>query len=96
MYINIDEKFFEENKEKAREESIANIGDEGKENLIFDTEKDNIDHIEVDNDMLTIGINTELGYFSLDIPIDSFLIETIIGEVIKRMNKFKTMLEALK
>jgi len=97
MYINIDSKFLDKNREKANKEAIANVGEEdGKDSLVFNLDKESIESIEVDEDNLRVSIANDLGYFGIDIPLNDFLMQNIISEVIKRMNKFKTMLEALK
>jgi hypothetical protein len=104
-YVNLSESYIEKNRKKAKEEAISNFGDEdGKDNLVFvDTEKDRaendaLDHIEeIDEDgSITITSESKLGYISIDIQLTDEDFITLIGIAVKRLNKFKNVLESLK
>ena len=98
FYINLDQEFYNKTLKEAEKEAISNIGDEakGKEASW------NFDNIEVeewdleDNGDLRVSLDTKLGYVSIVIPITNEMMESIISMTVKRLNKFKSMLENLK
>jgi hypothetical protein len=91
MYLEIDEKKFNERTEVMRGEAIDAIGAEDAENrLIYNGEEDTVTIESIDDeDGLDISIKAE-------IPLDTEALIELIAIAVKRMNKFKTVLEALK
>lgn len=97
MYVNLNEQFLEKSKKEAKEVAIAQFGEEGKDNLLYeDTAEDVLQELEIGDAKITVGIENELGYFSFDIPLDTDALEQLLTVVIKRMNKIKTLLESVK
>ena len=97
MYLNIDEKALEKTKEKARKDAISEMGeDSGKYSLLYDNTKDTIEETEIDDDKIKVSVSNDLGFFFIEIPIDTFLLEQILSFSIKKMNKIKSLLETLK
>lgn len=96
MYISLDKAFLEKNKAKAIEASINMSGKEGNDTLLFEETTDSIEELDIKEDSIEVIVSNELGYFSLEIPLDTSDWETLLGIVIKRMNKMKTLLETLK
>ena len=95
-HIVIEEDFFEKNKEKARKASIEFGGKEYEKSLQFDWLTSEIEELSFEDDKIELQFSNPLGYFSINIPLDAEDLERLLGVVIKRMNKIKTMLETLK
>jgi len=99
MWININGKFLDKERASAKESEIANMGEEEqKENdtLLWENLESSFDTIEITEDEMTIAVSNKLGYFSIDIPIDSAMLEEILAVTIKKMNKLKSLIENLK
>lgn len=96
MYANLDEKFLRKTTEKAREESVASIGDDGKDDLMYPDLNDKIEEFNIAENEIELSVSNELGFFSIRIPLDSDDLEQMLSIVIKKMNKIKTMLESMK
>lgn len=104
--LDINEKVFEKYKKEAREESIANMGDDGKDEFSFDSldlrydvsetptfdEEENVLNLYAD-----LYKNKEnLGRIYIDIPLDFDTVIKIIEAYRNRLGKLKTVLEATK
>jgi hypothetical protein len=96
MYVCLSESFLEKNKEEAKQEAITELGKDDNNSLLFSELPDTINDFAIDNNVLTIGIDTKLGFFSIDITLDAEKQELLLSMVIKQMNKIRTMLETLK
>jgi len=97
MYVRLNEKFLEKTKEEAKETAISQMGDEdGKDNLLWEDTVGKIEIEEITDEYICVSIDSKLGYFSVDIPLTSDVLEDLLGVVIKKMNKIKTMLESLR
>jgi hypothetical protein len=96
MYTSLNEDFLNKTKAKAKEDSVAEYGDDGKDKLLYADLADKVIDMEITEDSINIGFETDLGYFSVDIPLTAENWETLLTLMIKRMNKIKTMMEALK
>ncbi|MHA1852526.1 MAG: hypothetical protein ACTSUF_03355 [Candidatus Heimdallarchaeaceae archaeon] len=96
MYVNLDKEFIERTKLKANKEAISEMGEDGKNCLLYAELQEKIESIEITENEIIIDVDTELGYFSLSIPIDTEFLEQLLSVVVKKMNKIKTLLETLK
>lgn len=99
MYISINGKFFDKHRAKAKQLSIDERGEgEQKENdsLLWEELETSIDNLEITEDEINIGMNNDLGYFSISIPLDSSIVEQILEVTIKKMNKIKSLIQNLK
>ena len=98
VYLNINKDFFDKNKESMNKEAIEEMGDEGKDSYLFNDNEDGVIE-EIDEEASTINIKCEtsqLGYISMDIKVDSEDLLSLIELAVKKLNKFKTVLEGLK
>jgi len=95
MYVNIDLDFFNKELEEAKKRWEEEVGDASNialwPNLDF-----KIDETLIEDDELCISGTSNLGYFSIKVPLTTDLMEDLISTTVKKMNKFKTMLEAMK
>jgi len=96
MYVNLNEKFLERTKKKAKEKSISESGDDGKDNLMYEEINENIVIDEITDEHILVSIDSDLGYISFEIPLTADVLEDLLGMVIKKMNKIKTLIESLK
>lgn len=84
MYARINGEFLEKDKLKANEECIAELGaeDAGKD-LLWGDLIDQIQDFEVTETGISVDMENELGYFSIEIPVDTdALIHLIDNHVI--------------
>jgi hypothetical protein len=96
MYASLNEDFLNKTKIKAKKDSIDDFGDDGKDNLLYADLAEKIIDTDITEDSISITVETDLGNFSLDIPLTSGNWEILLTLIIRRMNKIKTMMEALK
>lgn len=98
MYISLNKLFLEKTQEEANKEAIAELGNDGKNLLIYSNNLSvRIDSLGIDDDgTISVTFTTNLGDFSVEIPLDNNTLELILSAVIKRMNKIKTLLESLR
>ena len=112
IYFNLSKKTFEETKKVANEEGISNVGDDGKDDLLYPyvvlipdksegfyfDERKNV--ISIAGDLFLSNerdeLKEKLGYSSIDIPLDFEIVIDIIEAYRKRLGKLKTVLEATK
>lgn len=98
VYLSLSKSYVEKTLQKANERAIKELGEEdGKDTLRWDFDEDC--SIEIDQDRNEIRLNSEqasIGYISLqgEPSIDEQI--EIVELVVKRMNKFKNLLESLK
>ena len=85
MWAYINEKFIEKNKSND------------KENPKLHFEDDSMGQIdEIEGSILHVINNGELGDFSFDVELDDDDMIAIAGLIVKKLNKFKAVLESLK
>jgi len=96
-YIRLNEKYLEENKQKAKETSLS-WDKENKDMLLFDEAiKETVTIGEItEGGILCLDSDSDLGFISLSIQLDNDNLMTIANIIVKRMNKFKSVLESLK
>lgn len=99
IYIATTEKALFKAKKQMKEEAIKSYGeDEVEDNLIFAQDGILLKEEEVDVEEGTIAVsgNSELGFIRLDITLDTDITLKLIELATKKLNKFKTLLEAVK
>ena len=99
MYISINGKFLDKHRAEAKATSIANIGEEDQkdeDSLTWEDLNATVEDMEINENDISFSATTDLGYFSIEIPIDSDFVEQILDLTIKKMNKIKTMIQSLK
>ena len=98
MYVEINSKFYEKNKEKQLKHAKETIDADIEGPIWTDAEMvDKIDTLDIDEDgHITIVITNTLGYFCFDLPLGTEELISLFEVAVKKMNKIKTMLEALK
>lgn len=97
MYVRIKGNFLEKTKERAKEEAIAEVGKEDAGNdLLYPELKDSIEAFEVTDTGISVSFDTEIGFISVDIPIDADDLIHLIENAVKKFNKIKSVFEGLK
>lgn len=103
VYLNIEGKGFDKHKKYAEENSIENCGEEdGKNSFQFDDldlTYDEIPSYNENNNSINLGGtlkfgDDEIGYISLDVPLNTEIVIPIIEAYRKKLGKLKTVLEA--
>lgn len=82
---------------KAYKEAYS-AEDDAETSLKIEDLKATVDNIEIDEDALTIFMDSKIGYISLTVDLtkeEDMLLKTI-EIAVKKLNKFKTVLESLK
>ena len=98
VYLSLDKKFVDENLKNWNDNSISEMGEDGKNSYLY---TDNIEAKieEIDEGLNKIHIicdNPKLGYISSEISIDTDDMINLFEIAVKRLNKFKTVLQGLK
>ena len=98
VYLNLDKEFVDKNLKKWNEESISESGEDGKDSyLIINDQDGRIEDIDEDaSEFNVVCDDPNLGFISLDVKLDSDSLLKIIELSVKKLNKFKTVLESLK
>ncbi len=99
MYININGKFFDTNREKAKKTNIEQIGEadqKTEDTLQWDDLSSSIEDMEITENNINVSLSNELGWFSIDIPLDTNDFVKLIELAVKKFNKMKATFEGLK
>jgi hypothetical protein len=98
VYLEIDKAFLDKNEEKGKKEAYATYGgdDGGKNKLLFPELAGDFEIQEITDDGISVGCGTDAGYVGFTIPLTTELQTQLIEMVVKKLNKFKTLLEAVK
>jgi hypothetical protein len=99
VYLNLDKNFVDKHLKEWNEEAINTFGEEeGKDMYLFnDGEKARIEEIDEDAGELYVVCETsKIGYISLDVKLTTEDLLDLIEFAVKKLNKFKTILEGLK
>jgi len=92
----LDRKFFDKNKAGALVADIEASGDKEAYSYLFKDLKAEIDELEIHEDYIFVSLSNNLGSFNFRIPLGIQDFITMMELTIKRMNKIKTILEAMK
>lgn len=102
-YLTLSKKSIDKTKKKATEESFANVGEEGKDDLYYADSTWNVDELYFEKDTQTLNLSGEItcygekiGYFSPLIKLSNETVIEIIEHYMKKLGKLKTVLEAIK
>lgn len=98
LYINLEREFYNDTLKRAEKEAIKDLGDEAKDKwAIWNFDDASVNDWEInDEGELVISMDTKLGYFSMTVPLTNEMMESLISLTVKRLNKFKSLLESLK
>ena len=99
MHIYMNKSFVEKNLKKWNEEAISDLGEEeGKDTLIYHDETIGaIEEINYDKGTITVmAENSDFGNIYIDIKLDTENLLELIEFAVKKLNKFKSILESLK
>ena len=95
MYISIDKDFLDKTSGQALEEAKSEYGETSGKQLLYSNTSDKID-MEIGDKGITASVTNELGFFSIDIPLDTDNLVRLLELSIKKFNKIKTVMEGLK
>jgi hypothetical protein len=95
--MNLNKEFIDKNLESMNKNALSRFGDvDGKNDYLFeDGVHGTIEEID-DNRFGIIVDNPELGFFTVDIDLDDNDLVRLLEMAVKKMNKFKNLLESLK
>jgi hypothetical protein len=98
IYLNLDKNFVDKHLKEWNEEAIKEFGKEGKDMYLFNDEEDaRIEDIEEDAGKFNVVCETsKIGYISLDVKMTTDDLLSLIELAVKKLNKFKTILEGMK
>ena len=99
VHISMDKEFVDKNLEEWNERAKEEYGEEGgKDTYLYeDEEVGYIDEIDENGKWLKVVCETsKLGYISMMIDLDIDDLIRLIEIAVKKLNKFKTILEGLK
>jgi len=99
MYASIDLDFLNKNLEQAKKRSIEDLGEaDGAKFAQFPdgTFRAEVCEFEVNDENISISFDTELGFITVDIPMNVQIQEAVLSATIRKMNKIKSLLETLK
>lgn len=98
MYVNLNKEWLLKNIPVGESNAKEEFGEEAKDQILFSELEENEVCLEIDSERqeLNVSFDSQLGYFSIDIPISDEDLITLIEIVTKKINRFKTALEALK
>ena len=102
VFLSIDNNVFKETKEKARQNAKEELGENAAEDLIWSSLKTEWDEIGFRDGKLSFsgdlrGPETKLslGYVSSEIELPFDTVIAILEHFVKKVNKVKTVLEAV-
>ncbi|MHA1664296.1 MAG: hypothetical protein ACTSVW_00470 [Candidatus Njordarchaeales archaeon] len=99
VYISMDKKFVDRNLKNWNAEAIEEFGEEdGKETYLFtdDTYGKIIEFYEDEGEIIVDVENSKIGFISVKVKLDIDDYINLIQLAVKRLNKFKNILESLK
>jgi hypothetical protein len=98
VYLNLDKNFVDKHLKEWNEEAIKAFGEEGKDMYLFNDEEDaRIEDIDEDAGELSVVCETsKIGYISLNVKMTTDDLLSLIELAVKKLNKFKTILEGMK
>jgi hypothetical protein len=95
VYISLDKEYLEENKERMNKEAIDELGEDGKDVLLYiDNRFAEVDEIN-ENLILTANCNSDIAYISVDIKLKDEDILRIIELVAEKFEKYKEAIRKL-
>lgn len=91
MYLNLNKKYLEEHRKDMEKEAQEEMGDSGKDKLLYKDEKQaEIECIE--KNVITVSCDSKIGFLSIDIELDDEDIFTLIEYMKEKANKIKKLL----
>lgn len=96
VYLCLDKEFVNNNLKKWNEQAISTIGEDGKDDYLF-TDDEPVRISDITEDSISLICETsKIGYICLELKLDSDDLLSLIELAVKKLNKFKTVLEGLK
>jgi hypothetical protein len=92
VYVSINKEFFEKHKTELEAESIAN----GDENGFLHSDEMEGEVEEISDESICVKCDNDIGYISMDVKLTTEDWINLMELAVKKLNKFKTVLEGLK
>jgi len=92
VYVNINKEFFEKHKKEYEDEAKA----DGVEDSYTYTDEIEGEVEEICDDSISIKVDNDMGYISMDVKLTVEDWVSLVELAVKKLNKFKTVLEGLK
>ena len=100
MYVALTKSFLEKNKEQALKTAKEEYGEmeDGADTYLWTDIPDGFHEIEFKEgqEEIHVGVECDLGYFTMDVPISLDIQLEIVKSLTKKLNKMKTVMEAMK
>ena len=97
VYLNLNKSAFTEEKMKQYEKlSMDEVGDDGKGFLRIQDDSINGTISAWEDDYIIVDIDSPMGLISSEVKFDSEDLYKLIEIAVKKLNKFKTLLESVK
>jgi len=97
IYINLKKDFLTRTKQSANKKAIDELGEEeGINSLLYPELPAKVEIEEITEHSLLLSVSSELGFFSIDVELGQEELIELISIAVKKLNKFKGILESLK
>ena len=95
--MNLNKKFIDANLKRMNEEAISKLGTrDGCDGYMY-TDDTRAVIEDISDSSITINLDhPKIGFFSFDVKLDEEDLISLLEMCVKKMNKFKTILETLK
>ena len=95
VYMNLEENEFTPTKIKEKNKEAISAGCET--GILCEDNEDKVEIDEITEEgVISAHCESKFGYVSFDILLDSEDMVTLITSIVKKMNKFKSLIESLK
>lgn len=97
VYLVLKKSYVERTMQEANDRAIDEMGEEGKDSLMWsiDDSEDNLEEIEEDGSLDVVS-DSEIGYIYISPKFSVSNEIELIESIVKRLNKFKSLMESMK
>lgn len=97
MYVSLDKNFLDKNLSEAQELAKEEYG-EDTTFCIFPHLEAKFEECEIKQEegVIEASFTGDLGYIQVEIPLSTDLMEALLNHTLAKLNKFKTIIQALK